>query len=242
MTYNAANPIISISNVNRKRQIADGAEKEKTTVIPNGIDLKRFRSIRESRNRHPPPIIGLIGRVVPIKDIKTFIRSISIICKYIPDAKGWIIGPDDEDPEYAGECRSLVVNMELEHKVSFLGFQRMEEMLPQLGILVLTSISEGQPLVILEAFASGLPVIATDVGFCRGLIEGDSGEDRKLGAAGIITPIADPAATASAVAQLLTDQKKWKKARAVAQTRVEKYYDELTLFESYRKVYQKALS
>ena len=68
--------------------------------------------------------------------------------------------------------------------MKFLGFQKPDEIFPKLGLTVLTSISEALPLVMLESFASGVPVVATDVGSCRELIEGRLPEDRALGPAG----------------------------------------------------------
>ncbi len=90
-------------------------------------------------------------------------RSVS---EQVPEAEGWIVGPEDEDPPaYVAECRNLVTSLGLEGRVKFLGFQNVSEILPpQLGLMVLTSISEALPLVILEANAAGgLPCLATDV-------------------------------------------------------------------------------
>jgi glycosyltransferase involved in cell wall biosynthesis len=53
-------------------------------------------------------VLCLIGRVVPIKDIKTFIRAMRRVVNQMPEAEGWIAGPEDEDPAYAEECQNLV--------------------------------------------------------------------------------------------------------------------------------------
>lgn len=241
MTYAAANPIISLSRTNRQKQIEDGADKHKTIIIPNGVNLARFKNISNNRGNRPPPVLGFIGRVVPIKDVKTFIRAIRIVCNHLPQAQGWIIGPEDEDREYAQECKTVTVSLDLTTNIKFFGFQRIDEFLPQLGLLLLTSISEGQPLVVLEAFASGLPVIATDVGSCRGMIEGDSEEDRALGSAGRVTPIADPSATAQAAMEFLSNPVRWQTAHHVAETRVARYYNETLFFNNYRQQYNKVL-
>ena len=94
MAYAHASPIVSLYEGNRLRQIADGAEPEKTLVIPNGISVQRYRAALEKRPDDIPPILGLIGRVVPIKDIKTFIRTLRILTNERPDAQGWIVGPE----------------------------------------------------------------------------------------------------------------------------------------------------
>ena len=71
--------------------------------------------------------------------------------------------PEDEDKAYAQECRSIVNSLGLENNVKFLGFQQIDELLPTVGLGVLSSISEALPLVLLEGFAAGVPAVATDV-------------------------------------------------------------------------------
>jgi glycosyltransferase involved in cell wall biosynthesis len=240
--YTNADPIIALYGKNRLRQIKDGASSDRTIVIPNGIDLERFLPVRAKRNDESiPKVLGLIGRIVTIKDIKTFIRAMRTICTLIPEAEGWLIGPDDEDPEYAQECRELVASLGLENNVKFLGFQKIEEILPKLGLLVLTSISEAFPLVIVEAYASGLPVITTDVGGCREIVEGLTKEDKGLGSAGTVVSIANPQETAEAAIDLLLNEKKWRSAQKAGILRVEKYYTKQHVISRYTDIYTKAL-
>ena len=128
-----------------------------------------------------------------------------IIIATVPDAKGWLVGPEEEDPDYVAECKALVASFGLEDSVQFLGFQKLTDIFPQIGLTVLTSVSEGQPLTTLEGFAAGIPTVTTDVGSCSELIYGDTEEDRAIGAAGAVVPIANPAAFAEAVIPFLTD-------------------------------------
>ena len=129
----------------------------------------------------------------------------------------------------------------LNENVKFLGFQNVLDILPQLGLMVLTSISEALPLVVLEAFASGLPCLATDVGSCRELIEGRGGEDSALGAAGSVVSIADPEVTAEAALALLNDTARWHDAQRAGLARVARYYNDKLMFSSYRSLYMKRL-
>ena len=142
---------------------------------------------------------------------------------------------------YVDECKELVASLGLSNSVKFLGFQNVLEILPQLGLLVLTSISEALPLVILEGFASGVPCLATDVGSCRELIEGRGQEDRALGAAGSVVFIADPEGTAKAARELLDNPERWHAAQRAGLERVKRYYDDKLMFSSYRNLYEQAL-
>jgi len=238
LVYLAADPIITLFEKNRDRQVRDGASRARIRIIPNGVDLARFAPLRERRTEQIPRVLGLIGRVVPIKDIKTFIRAIGVLSARLPDVEGWIIGPEEEDPGYAEECRALVQSLGLQERVRFKGFQKVEDMLPQLGLLVLTSISEAFPLVILESLASGLPVLATDVGACRELIDGKEGEDSALGRAGDVLPIVDHDAVARAAHALLTHPARWAAAQQAGIDRVERYYQQSRVIDSYRAIYQ----
>jgi len=230
--------IVALYEGNRARQIADGAPPDRTLVLANGIAVERFAGLRAARLAGPPMVFALIGRVVPIKDIKTFVRAARLVCDAAPEAEAWIVGPEDEDPIYAEECRALALSLGLERQLRFLGFKRMEEVLPAIGLNVLTSISEAQPLVVLEGFAAGVPAVATDVGCCRELIEGRTPADRALGPAGAVVGIADPDATARAILGLLRDPAGWAAARGAAIARVEQSYAEPLMLDRYRALYR----
>lgn len=241
LTYAAADPIIALYEGNRLRQVSDGAPEAKTQVIPNGMNIGSLSPLRAKRPDRVPPVLGLIGRVVPIKDIRTFIRAMRSVVSRLPEAEGWIIGPEDEDPAYARDCHELTRSLQLEDRVKFLGFQKISDVLPRMGLMVLTSISEGQPLVVLEGYAAGVPAVATDVGSCSEIIYGRTDEDRALGPAGRVVSIASPEATADAALELLTDETVWRAAQASAIARVERYYNEPLLFANYRRIYGAAL-
>ena len=211
-------------------------------MIPNGIDIARYAPLREAVHDTPPLVLTLLGRVVPIKDIKTFIRGLRIIANALPHVQGWVIGPEDEDPEYAAECRALAESLEIQDQVHFMGFKDPIDIFPGTGLLVLSSVSEGLPLVILEAFAAGIPVVATDVGACRQLIMGHGAKDEAIGSAGGIIGINNPQALAAEALRLLDDPQQWKQARQAAITRVERFYTYQQMFDRYDELYRAGLA
>ncbi|WP_432723379.1 GT4 family glycosyltransferase PelF [Jeongeupia wiesaeckerbachi] len=239
--YRAADDIVALYEANRLRQVRDGADTARTSSIPNGIDLARLAPLRAQRSDAIPPVLCLIGRVVPIKDIKTFIRAMRTVVNRRPDAEAWIAGPEDEAPEYAQECRELTVSLGLADKVRFLGFQRIDALLPKIGVVVLSSISEALPLVLLEGYAAGVPAVTTDVGSCRQLVYGHGADDEALGASGRVVGVADPQALADAAIELL-EPANWHAAQAAGIARVERYYTQSQMFASYRKLYGPAFA
>jgi len=241
LAYRSANPILSLYAGNRARQIDDGADPARTRIIVNGIDTRRFEPARAARPERTPRVIGLIGRIVPIKDVKTFVRTMGLVSQELPDVEGWIIGSADEDSSYDVECRLLVESLGLGERVKFLGHQNVAEILPKLGLLMLTSISEAQPLAILEALAAGVPCVATDVGACREQIEGTTPDDRALGHAGRVVPFADHQALGRAAVELLTQADTWRSCQRAGIERVARYYDDAQMLASYRDVYRDAL-
>ena len=241
LCYDAADPIISLYEVNRQRQIHDGADATRTLTIPNGIQVDRFKPLRTSRPATPPPILCLIGRVVPIKDVKTFIRAMRTVVNRMPTAEGWIAGPEEEDKEYVEECRNLTESLGLSNHVKFLGFQKVDDLLPRIGLLILSSISEALPLVVLEGFAAGVPAITTDVGACRQLIEGEGLAEDVAGTAGAVVSMANPTALAEAALSLLSDETRWHAAQKAGIERVETFYTQTQMIDQYQSIYTKAL-
>ena len=127
----------------------------------------------------------------------------------------------------------------LSDKVKFLGFQKLTDLLSKVGVVVLSSISEALPLVILEGYAAGVPTLSTDVGSCRQLVYGLPGDDAEIGAAGRVVRIADPQALAHAALELLGDSAAWHAASEAAVKRVEKYYSQDIMFARYQALYDK---
>ena len=89
LCYDSCDKVITLYYGNQEYQLADGADPKKLLVIPNGVDYDKYASI--PRDHSHPPTIALIGRVVPIKDIKSYIHAVSILKDKIPDIKAYIM-------------------------------------------------------------------------------------------------------------------------------------------------------
>lgn len=241
LAYAHADLIVTIFEGNRQAQIRDGADPARTLVIPNAIDPDRFAGLGHVPAEPGAFRIGFVGRVVSIKDVKTFIRAFKIVTEILPGAEALVVGPTDEDPGYAEECRALAATLGLGRRLAFTGRADVREVYPRLDLLVLTSLSEGLPIVVLEAGAAGVPVVATDVGGCRELLLGRDVADRALGPSGLLTPIADPAATAEAVLTLARDPGLRLEMGRAGQARVRAFYHEAALVESYRQLYRRLM-
>ncbi|MFV0339639.1 MAG: GT4 family glycosyltransferase PelF [Parachlamydiaceae bacterium] len=235
LCYQASDKIITLFDGNQEFQLADGAEKKKMAVIPNGVNIQKFSSV--VKKQEEIPIVALIGRVVPIKDIKSFIHSIDLLRKKDVKFKALVIGPTEEDPEYFEECKKLVGQLKLEDTLFFTGKVNTLDYLPKIHLIVLTSISESQPLVILEAGAAGIPCVATDAGCCGELIYGKADESPRLGPGGALSPLYNPASIADNIHRLLTESEYYKSCSEAIKKRIATYYDANDVIKSYRELY-----
>ncbi|KPU27315.1 hypothetical protein TR13x_06115 [Caloranaerobacter sp. TR13] len=230
--YKTADRVISLFERNRNIQLELGSEHHKTIVIPNGVDIERYKVKKE---KHEGFNVGAILRIVPIKDVKTLIRAFKIVNTKIPNSKLYLIGPYDEDKEYYNECLNLIETLKLKKNIIITGRVDIKNYLSKMDVLVLTSISEGQPLVILEGMASGIPIVATDVGSCGELIEGTKNDD--IGLAGIVTKPVSPNETADAIIRILKNKELSQQMSLNGRKRVEKYYTKEKLIKRYSKIY-----
>jgi glycosyltransferase involved in cell wall biosynthesis len=233
--YDAADQIVTLFEGNQLLQQADGARPEKMRVIPNGVDIERFQGIQPQP--HDRPTIALIGRVVPIKDIKSYIRAVSIVHEHLPDIRAYVMGPTDEDINYYQECRQMVEYMGLQDTVVFTGQVSIDKYLPQIDLSVLSSISEAMPLSVLEAGACGIPSVTTNVGACKEILLGRTGELSTVGEGGIIVPLSNPTAMAQAIIKLLKDEKYYRECSAVLRKRVELLYNKTDQMAAYKGLY-----
>jgi glycosyltransferase involved in cell wall biosynthesis len=225
--YRGSDLVTALFEENRKKQLELGTPEEKTLVLPNGIDVERFAVERKKREGFH---VGLVGRVVPIKDIKTFITAAKIVCAELPEARFYCIGPTDEDPGYYEDCRRLVESMKLTGQFEFTGRKNVLEYYSFLDVLVLTSVKEAQPLVILEAYRAGIPVVSTRVGNVAEMMDFD---DRFIAAS------KDAVGIAKGILYIRRNPEEIKLLVERNIVKVLTHYDKKTLLERMRAVYTK---
>ena len=236
LAYDRADAVTALYGHARKLQTELGCDISITHVTPNGIDVDSFANIPGKQPEDEGFInIGAVLRVTPIKDVKTMIRAFAFAAERVPNLKLWIMGPRDEDKEYAEECYELVEVLGLEN-VIFTGRIQVKEYLGRMDFTILTSISEGQPLTILESFAAHKPVIATDVGNCRELIYGEEGDT--FGTAGILTHIMNTEELAEAMRKLALSAELRQEMGEIGFKRVNTYYRIEQMREKFDSLYK----
>lgn len=234
--YGAADRVTSLFRRASLIQQEIGCPAEKCSVVPNGINLPKFTAIPPKK-----PDTGLciaaIVRIVPIKDIKTMLYAFSLVKSVRDDVSLLILGPETEDEEYHRECLNLVTYLGLKD-VEFTGSVPTDEYLEKADFTLLTSISEGQPLAILEAMAARRPVVTTDVGSCRELIEG---VDDGFGPAGFCVPVMHQTALAEAILQMCENERARKQMGESGFKRATELFGHPRMVERYQQAYAEAI-
>jgi glycosyltransferase involved in cell wall biosynthesis len=153
--------------------------KGKMKCIYNGIDLITFYNENNKIIDKNKPIFLSVGSLTKLKDFNNLILGFKYLVKYIPEAKLQIAG---EGP-LKEELSNLIYELNLERNINILGLRRdIPILMKNSDIFVLSSTHEGFGLVIAEAMASGLLIVATDCG----------GAKEVLGNCGFIVPIKNP--------------------------------------------------
>jgi len=228
LCYEGADLCTSLFEENRRYQLELGATQERTVVIPNGIDVARYSvpRVKKDGDFH----VGFVGRIVPIKDVKTFIVAAKLVLERIPNVVFHLVGPDDEDPEYAKECLRLAADLKIEANLDFTGRANVLDYYKYLDVVVLTSVREAQPLVILEAYAALIPCVSTDVGNVSELLEGD----RRF-----IAPPKDSGKIAQGIAYVLEHPDEMAKLAARNRERTVATYEKKELLARYGELYSR---
>jgi len=178
------------------------------------------------------PVIICIANLRQVKDHHTLVQALGILKEKGIPFRAWLVGADFRD-EYSKSLKRLVCSLGLNDQVEFLGARTdVGELLCQADIGVLSSISEGLPVALLEYGMASLPVIATDVGQCQ----------KVIGDAGLVVPVQHPEKMAEALEIFLSDFEKRVEFGKQFKSRVELYYSSAAVFSQLIGVYQKALS
>ena len=235
LAYQKADTVTCLYERAKLLQIDLGCPPEKIRVTPNGINMANLTDI-PGKTREDEQWInaGAVLRVAPIKDVKTMIQAFAFAKEKVPNLKLWIMGPTDEDKKYAQECFDLVKALNVSD-VEFTGRINVRDYLGKMDFTLLTSISEGQPLTILESFAAHKPVVATDVGNCRELL---FGVNDGFGDSGILTHIMNIEEIAEAMVTLAWHKELREQMGEAGYKRVKQFYRIEQMKEVYRNIYK----
>jgi glycosyltransferase involved in cell wall biosynthesis len=199
---NFASTILSVSEDLKLHIVNLGISENKVHVVPNGVDIEKFKSVgkEHARNLLNLPqnknIVLFVGALRKIKGVDYLIEAAKNFVN--PDTELYMVGRDD------GLKKSLekkARELKISNYIKYTGPVNHEEIplwISASDILVLPSLSEGRPNVVLEALSCEVPVVATDVGGIPELmVNGDTG---------YLVPAKDPAALSDKINKLLNDE------------------------------------
>jgi glycosyltransferase involved in cell wall biosynthesis len=234
LIYSRAFRVTSLFTRAMHTQIDMGCAPEKCRVVENGISYERLCDI-PLKEEDGIVDIGAVVRLAPIKDIKTMIYAFFELTCRRDNVRLHIMGGVD-DEEYAAECYALVEQLGLGDKIIFTGRVNIIEYFEKLDFTLLTSISEGQPLSVLESFAARRPCVTTDVGCCNELLNGAPGDT--LGKAGYFVPPMQRERLADAMELLCESRELRLKMGEIGQRRAYEYYRYNIMLTKYRNLYK----
>jgi len=240
--------VLVLSEIQR-RQICERyriVPPDKVSVVRLGFDLALFDSARREaaargrgmfREKHGIPqdafLVGIVGRLAPIKDHGTFLLAAEQICRHQPDRSWKFALVGDGELRYSLEQEAQKLG--IEDRIVFTGWEKeMAHVYPDLDLLVLTSRNEGTPVAVIEAMAAGRAVIATAVGGVpEVLIDGETG---------LLIPPQAPDVLAEKILLLAGDPDLRLRLGQKAREHVMACYDRNRLLSELERVYQELLA
>jgi glycosyltransferase involved in cell wall biosynthesis len=207
---------------------SEGAHPDQLRVILNAIDVRRYDGSDCPAHSERWDAVT-VARLAPVKDLGTMLRAARIIKDAIPGFRLQVVG----DGESRQELEQLSQTLGLADTVTFHGASSdPRPYLASARVFLQSSISEGISLTLLEAMASGLPIVATDVGGNREVVD--------HGRTGYLVPAQDPQALADAAIRVLANPAEAAAMSAAARLRAEERFDLDRMVDEYEALYLEA--
>jgi N-acetyl-alpha-D-glucosaminyl L-malate synthase BshA len=228
--------VTAVCDFTRSRLVQlEGFKRNKIEVLYNGVDLRRFDQIidrQDARSRLALPydanVIVHVGTFRPVKDQATAIRAFQRVLAQSPETILLFAG---DGPDLAA-CRALATELNVQHAVRFLG-QRSDipKILAAADIMLLTSLSEGHSVALLEAMASRLPIVATRVGgIPETVIDGQTG---------LLAPVGNHEAIAEQLLYLIRHPEQRQNMGQAGSEHVRSCFDQDNMHRRYIALYDK---
>ena len=204
-------------------------------IMPVGLDLTPFLAVDGPSTAFRAELglgadvglIGTVGRLVPIKDHTTLLRAL----EYLPSVHLAVVG----DGELRRQLEAAAINRRLERRVHFVGWRHdLPSVLADLDAVVLTSRNEGTPVALIEALAACRPVVATDVGGVRHVVDD--------GRTGLLAPAGDDRAIAARLRDVLGDPSRAARMGRAGRAHVVACFGQGRLVDETRELYRSLLA
>ncbi|MFH2138896.1 MAG: glycosyltransferase family 4 protein [Candidatus Omnitrophota bacterium] len=186
--------VIAISDAVKKHLMIDFYVNEKQiALIPNGIDISRFRVTQKRNDKNiPARTVGIVARLSPVKGHMYLIEAMARVIKEFPDGRLLVFGDGNIKYKLIKQAEEL----KIAEKVFFLpSVSNTAEVLQEIDIFAMPSLQEGLGLAILEAQACGIPVIGSNVGGIPTVIKHDL--------SGLLVQPKEPMSLAGAIMRLM---------------------------------------
>lgn len=249
ITRPVARKYIAVSNSLRQEMIHRGMPSNRIVTIANAVDVKLLsespsrnsvfmNGIREEYNiRGDAMLISMIALLRPRKGVEILIRAIKPVMEHFPDLCLLIVGDDSisEEAGYGNKLRRLTSELDISKNIIFTGFREdVPSILRESDLMILPSLfGEGLPMVVLEAMASGVPVIATDVEGIPEVIED--------GITGFLVKPGDIADLSNKIMKVLKDKPFLKRVADAAQTKIRTEMNGVRQAKEIEEVYREVL-
>jgi len=216
------------------------------SIVQNGVDVEALAKNRRNSDRdqfcrdwdlpEDSLLVGTVGQLNPLKGHDLFLRAAALVIESIPQARFVVAGGDvSPNAETLGLLRKLIVELQLQNHVRLLGeVENVKSVLAALDVFVSSSRTESFGLAIVEAMASGLPVIATSTDGAREVVEPDH--------TGLIVPIGDHRFLATAIIKLLADAQRRTQMGNRGQFRAREHFDLQRMVDAIETIYRTSLS
>lgn len=228
-----------------------GTDMDKSVVVPNGMVIEEFDDKYRARQLALAKMeeegseyvwhLVYIARVVPIKGLLDLLSSLEILRdRGYPNLHLDVLGPTEHVPEYYEACLAKIDALGLHDHVTIHGTVNVRDMLDQFDLLVLPSYNEGQPIVILEAMAAGIPTVGSDVGGVAQQIADDliTPDGRTIGPCGETVTPGDVKQMADGIEAVIGNLDSYAAYAANARTRVQELFQMHEVMSSYNQIYR----
>jgi len=217
----------------------EGLPPGRVEIVYNGVDMSTFgretddrQCVRRELGVSDDEFLVLqVARLDTIKDHVTAVRAIAAALPRDPSIRLMIVGDGPERDRIARAIDGHGLN----GRIAMLGMRDdVRRLLSAADAFMLTSVSEGIPVTIIEAMAAGVPVVSTAVGGVGELLANDT--------TGLLAPAGDASALADALIRLVSDEGLRRRLASAAQQRANAHFSETQMIEHYQRIYQEILA